>query len=385
MNPNENIIIFYHENCLDGFCAASILFAALQLKNPKKDIYCVPITYNNKLNVEAINHYTKEIFFVDFCPSVEQIKLLQNTKKQFDRITVLDHHQGQWVDTIKNQYSEYQKVRDMLPADVVHTYYSPNVLCGTGLALWYCLNSKYDLLMPLSHVIVKDVPLSFWIRFKTDYLTAYLVNRNDVHDRIDTRDEQYVNVLGYLAAAEYSDPETLEAERLRFAENGLVPCLVASALRLDQAFVNRVPGDMATLLSSVTAVSDLIRTGLTIWDYNVTRFQAYADRHKRQVVLRHAETGKPMSVLCRVINAATAEATLMSDYFYSFDLETPLVVYEYMGDHVKLSFRCHADSPYDIAAVAKLFGGGGHIKAAAARPSLSTFRELAPTVLSLPL
>ncbi len=89
----KNIIIFYHENCLDGF--ASSYIANKKFKNKAEYI---PLSHTasgddvlkaKKIKINDLKD--KEVYFVDFCLKEKELKLVEKVVK---KLVVIDHHIG---------------------------------------------------------------------------------------------------------------------------------------------------------------------------------------------------------------------------------------------------------------------------------------------------
>ena len=89
----KNIIVFYHENCLDGFASSYVAW-----KKFKEKAEYIPLSHNatgedilkdKKINISRLKE--KEVYFIDFCLNETEIKKLQKIAK---KLIVLDHHIG---------------------------------------------------------------------------------------------------------------------------------------------------------------------------------------------------------------------------------------------------------------------------------------------------
>lgn len=84
-NPNEmkELIVFYHGNCNDGFGAAWVAY-----KKFKSNASYIPIQHDSPLPADLRK---KNIYFLDFCPGLEDIKRLH---KEAAGLYVIDHHES---------------------------------------------------------------------------------------------------------------------------------------------------------------------------------------------------------------------------------------------------------------------------------------------------
>lgn len=87
----KNIIIFYHENCLDGFTGAYVAWKKFKNKadyvSLSHNANGADILKGKKIKITDLTD--KEIYFIDFCLNKEELnKVLKVSKK----LIVIDHH-----------------------------------------------------------------------------------------------------------------------------------------------------------------------------------------------------------------------------------------------------------------------------------------------------
>lgn len=89
----KNIIVFYHEHCLDGFASAYVAW-----KKFKNKAEYIPLSYNasgedilkdRKIKISDLKD--KEIYFIDFCLNEDEIEKVAKVAK---KLVVIDHHIG---------------------------------------------------------------------------------------------------------------------------------------------------------------------------------------------------------------------------------------------------------------------------------------------------
>lgn len=89
----KDIIVFYHEYCLDGFASAYVAW-----KKFKNKADYIPLSYtadglnilkSKKIKISDLKD--REIYFIDFCLNEDEIKKVQKIAKT---IMVIDHHIG---------------------------------------------------------------------------------------------------------------------------------------------------------------------------------------------------------------------------------------------------------------------------------------------------
>lgn len=90
---SKNIVVFYHENCLDGFASAYTAW-----KKFKNKAEYISLSYNatgedilkgKKIKVSDLKD--KEVYFIDFCLNEREIKKVEKVAK---KLVVIDHHIG---------------------------------------------------------------------------------------------------------------------------------------------------------------------------------------------------------------------------------------------------------------------------------------------------
>jgi oligoribonuclease NrnB/cAMP/cGMP phosphodiesterase (DHH superfamily) len=92
-NLTKNIIVFYHENCIDGFASAYVAW-----KKFKNKAEYIPLSHNNdpesilkNKKVKINNLKDKEVYFIDFCLKKD---ILEKINKISKKLVVIDHHIG---------------------------------------------------------------------------------------------------------------------------------------------------------------------------------------------------------------------------------------------------------------------------------------------------
>lgn len=143
MIKNKKIAVLYHNNCMDGFGAAWVIW--------KK--------FGNSADYIGVNHMEsppkglsgKDIYFVDFCYSANEIK---NIRKIAKSLTIIDHHIS---------------LKDVILSVSKHSYALHH--SGSVLAWKYFHPTKN---MPTILKYIEDVDLWKFKLQKTHELVAYL-------------------------------------------------------------------------------------------------------------------------------------------------------------------------------------------------------------------
>lgn len=101
MHPIPDVV-FHHHPCADGFAAA----LAVRMRYGR-DIDFRPVNYNQTIEIQGLSG--KNVYFVDFFPSLENLHRVCNTAKE---VFILDHHktaqetvaglEKDWPDWAKN-------------------------------------------------------------------------------------------------------------------------------------------------------------------------------------------------------------------------------------------------------------------------------------------
>lgn len=99
----NNIVIIYHNNCIDGIaaCWATINYFNLLDNNDEYNIKHIGLSpqcldlfeYLEKYNVD-LEKEQYQIIFVDICPSIDILRKLILTNKNESNIIILDHHES---------------------------------------------------------------------------------------------------------------------------------------------------------------------------------------------------------------------------------------------------------------------------------------------------
>ena len=93
MKITKNIIVFYHEHCLDGFTGAYVAW-----KKFKNKAEYTPLSHNDSgedflkdKKIKISDLLDKEIYFIDFCLNEKELKKVEKVVK---KLVVIDHHIG---------------------------------------------------------------------------------------------------------------------------------------------------------------------------------------------------------------------------------------------------------------------------------------------------
>lgn len=89
----KNIIVFYHENCLDGFASSYVAYKKFK---DKAEYMALSHTANGEdilksKKIKITDLANKEVYFIDFCLGENEIKKVEKLAK---KLIVIDHHIG---------------------------------------------------------------------------------------------------------------------------------------------------------------------------------------------------------------------------------------------------------------------------------------------------
>ena len=129
------IVVLYHDNCLDGFGAAYAAWKALG----DTAIY-IPVQYSNPTPLPDVNIiFGKEVYVLDFSYKADQIVELESWVK---KLVIIDHHSGALTELMKacnDLYFLDKQLKSEGKLDTPHCYnyiYSPDE-CGAVLTWHY--------------------------------------------------------------------------------------------------------------------------------------------------------------------------------------------------------------------------------------------------------
>ena len=86
---NPNIIVLYHDNCLDGFGAA---YAAWTVLGDTAEY--IPVNYNEDFPVTNTYWAGKTVYLLDFCYKTDNLVYLCEMVGKDGKVIVIDHHVG---------------------------------------------------------------------------------------------------------------------------------------------------------------------------------------------------------------------------------------------------------------------------------------------------
>ncbi|MFO0743724.1 MAG: DHHA1 domain-containing protein [Candidatus Paceibacterota bacterium] len=93
MKITKNIIVFYHENCVDGFTGAFVAHKKFKEKAEyiplSRTVKGDDILQSKKIKISELKD--KEVYFIDFCLKENELKKVQKVAK---KLIVIDHHIG---------------------------------------------------------------------------------------------------------------------------------------------------------------------------------------------------------------------------------------------------------------------------------------------------
>lgn len=159
----KNYLVYYHENCWDGVCAAFLAKKALEALPETDTVYICSVQYNRAPDESVIMDVT-EIYFVDFAPPPAFITYLDTFYPHLKHIYIVDHHE-----TAIKKYVGYDA------PDKLNLFFSyDNSKSGTGLVASLFMNQELSSLDNMIPALIQDRDLWKFEFEETQYFSRYL-------------------------------------------------------------------------------------------------------------------------------------------------------------------------------------------------------------------
>lgn len=142
MNTSKRTVVWYHESCLDGTCAAWV--ASQYLSEDTEYIaqnYGKPIT-KAKCITSPEDMANTDLYILDWCP--ESMEKLQECCEKFHSVTLIDHHESA-IKRVQKWYEEMFNSLTKKPENFTQFLALQNEWSGAmGTAIWFHTNfDKY--------------------------------------------------------------------------------------------------------------------------------------------------------------------------------------------------------------------------------------------------
>lgn len=365
--PNtKDVYIFFHGNCSDGITAAAITFnhyitervkranmyvyhsgstiSSIENTYPIGNVICIPVTYNDKLDVSASNIQGADVVFVDFCPTA---KVGFEVAKRANSITIIDHHKPS-PDKFKELQEAVEEAKEeegMKPCPITlffHGGVSGAALCSD----LFIGNQDHQLLDKATFANRYDL----WLHKgdNNDMCAKYAQGVIAVYEKLVRKDTSFKNskrcCKGIFLDLTEEDDDIIDW----YAEQ------------------NRAIEDVITL-----AVEDIIDEGEAIIKEMVKQAKRII-KDETDFITDYGEVeGSVQEFIAFSYNVSGKYVNEVSNQLFT-DVQplpyvTPInvsVCIEPRGDKIKISMRVAEGCDIDANAVMAVLGGGGHVKAA---------------------
>lgn len=309
--------ILYHADCMDGVTAAALLYGffkhtaatALGLTN----LYLIPVRYNAPLP----DMVKGDVIFVDFAPSVAE---LTNLARQHNSVTVFDHHY-----TSTRPLVEYAKTYDddrddECPFKVFVTHEgTPQVFSGAGLVRYFL------------HDALRSDEALFNQVFTRDFSKFIdLAQRHDLWEHTGALSDPALQLNYWFS---FMNERSKERSKVPFGPSGL------------WHHASQIETDVLVDIGRMA-----LEEKLTVIRANIERTGEYT---------------KFMDHLTFVCQSPHAQASLTGQLIQELKQVPFSITYDPV-DHrrIEYSLRSRSTSDFDVSALAKAQGGGGHRNAA---------------------
>lgn len=296
------ITVLYHKNCTDGIISALIPFHFYKTYNVEATY--IPINYNEE-NYDLIPQECKSLFFVDFCPKMEDIVSLGN---KFDNIFILDHH-----DTAIKNVSEIIK-------EPIENYYFNN-------------------------------------EFLKDQVKGRISLELDQHRSGATMSFDFFKQVNMLEGTSNQYIDRLEIIANHVADRDLWKFKFPGTRAYYEA-INSFPKDLEILYKELVLSSD----------ENFIKLLNKAEHFieiKAKLAKEYASKFEMIEFMGYTIPVSNCPANFASDVGHILAQDNPFsLTYCLNSQKVYCSLRGNALNDIAVNEIAKVFGGGGHVKSA---------------------
>lgn len=180
-----SVIIYYHANCPDGLTAAAVTQEFVRKQLSVGEPICVPISYGITPYLPSdMVTVPEHIYFVDFCPNLEQAHAILDHFGRHIPVTIIDHHISQ-----KEMGHQLEKARSNI------SFIFDNEESGASLAYKHFYGASDDDL-PKVVADVRDIDLWHWERPDSYGFSTLIGQKNDISFVTDLLvDEFYLEML----------------------------------------------------------------------------------------------------------------------------------------------------------------------------------------------
>lgn len=230
-------LICYHDNCMDGLLAAAALSERLKAAG-EMNYRLLPISYGQPLPFSHQEHFQADVYFVDFCPTVEQ--LLDLATSGLASVTVLDHHDKavkiaeEFHERMSQENREqrpfFRIVIDQARSGCGLAHSEPLVKCKPlgELGATYLLAERYDLWKHNGSIHSDENYLAAYfstVRAKVADGYKKATADTDYKSRISALDSATARAIGMFSAGTLTDKLAAGRRAVREQESELIAML----------------------------------------------------------------------------------------------------------------------------------------------------------------
>ena len=346
--PNtKDVYIFFHGNCSDGITAAAITYNYyITERCTIGNVVCIPVTYNDMLDVEASSIRGADVVFVDFCPSV---KVGFEVAKRANSVMIIDHHKPtpSKFKELQEAIEHVKEQEGLEPCPV--TLFFDDGLSGAALCSDLFLGSQ-----------------EHQLRSKADF-----ANRYDLWQHKGDNDDMCAKYAqGIIAIHEKLVGKDNPFKDSKRGRNGIFLDLVEGGDEVNAWYANQ---NRAIEHVVCLDVADIIKKGDDVIK-NMVKQAKHIIKKDTDFITDYGEVeGSVQEFIAFSYNVSGKYVNEVSNQLFTgtppLPYVTPIIAsvcIKPRGDKIKLSMRVAEGCDIDANAVMAVLGGGGHVKAAGA-------------------
>ena len=367
--PNtKDVYIFFHGNCSDGITAAAITYnhyntervkranmnfyhsgstiSSIENTHPIGNVNCIPVTYNDKLDVSASNIQGADVVFVDFCPSA---KVGFEVAKRANSITIIDHHKPS-PDKFKELQEAVEEAKEeegMKPCPI--TLFFHGGVSGAAMCSDLFLGSQEHQLRSKADFANR---YDLWLHKgdNTEMCAKYAQGVTAIHEELvcnhnPFKDSKRCSAGIFLDLVEGGD----EVIAWYANQNGAIEHVVC----LDVTDIIEKGDDV--IKNMVKQAKRIIKEDTDF----ITDYGEVEGSVQEFIAFSYNVSGKYVNEVSNQLFTTASALPYVTPIIASVCIKP-------RGDKIKLSMRVAEGCDIDANAVMAVLGGGGHVKAAGA-------------------
>ena len=314
LNVADRAVVYYHQNCMDGSCSASLMSQVLEQKKMQHITY-IPVNYNKEFPMDTVDELAL-CFMVDFSAPVE---VLEEIEQKSQGLLIIDHHQSAVEAILKYQETATPKFGYIL-AGTKHS--------GASLI--------HEVLIKQLRLVGNTTPM--------ERIVDHCCNHDTWRHNGVITDPSYGFVTAVYAACEDSDKDQASKNMLDFLN-----IFFRAAYAAD---------DNAHVFQQIEGYSNI---GIQMLKFKILEAQSYVKTGKHAYLQQDERIYQFLAV-----KAPYRTTSMVGTTGYLLFPDTNFVaIYEDKPDSEDyvISLRSRKGG-VDVSAVAKFYGGGGHASAA---------------------